>query len=128
MNVTKILLGFSQERANLSITSQVILDLQVSLNILNANVSGRGGEILVDVPSGDVGRVVKAFRDRGVAVKVQRGVEVDGERCIDCGACFSVCPVDAISFGVDRSVCFDEERCISCGLCVDTCPVRAIRV
>ena len=126
--MTKILLNFSKERANLPITSQVILELKVPLSILNANVTTQGGEILAEVSSKEVNRVVKAFRDRGVAVSIQRGIEVDEERCINCGACYSICPVDAISFKEDRSIDFDEEKCIACGLCVDTCPTRAIRV
>lgn len=126
--MTKILLNFPKERANLPITSQVILDLKVPLNILNANVTSQGGEILAEVSSKEVNRVVKAFRDRGVAVSIQRGIEVDKEKCINCGACYSICPVDAISFKEDHSIDFDEEKCISCGLCVDACPTRAIRV
>ena len=126
--MTKILLNFSKERANLPITSQVILDLRVPLNILSANVTTQGGEILVEVSSKEVDRVVKAFREKGAMIMIQRGIEVDDMRCINCGACYSICPVDAISFKEDRSINFDDARCINCGLCMDTCPTRAIRV
>ena len=126
--MAKVLLRFSEKQVNLPITSQIILDLKVLLNILNANMTPQGGEILFEVPSKDVDRVVQAFKKRGVSIAIQKGVEVDSERCINCGGCYSVCPVDAIYFGEDYSVVFDEEKCVSCELCVDTCPTKAIRV
>lgn len=126
--MTKILLKFSERQVNLPITSQIILNLKVPLNILNANVTPAGGEILVEVPPKDVDRVIKAFKERNVAIAVQKGIEVDRERCVNCGACYSICPVDAISFEKDFSLVFDQEKCVSCRLCVDTCPTRAIRV
>ena len=126
--MTKILLKFSDKHVTQPITSQIILDLKVPLNILNANVTPAGGEILAEVPTKDVNRVIKAFKERNVTIAVQKGIEVDRERCVNCGACYSICPVDAISFEKDLSLAFDQEKCVSCRLCVDTCPTRAIRV
>ena len=125
--MTKVLLKFSENQVEQPITSQIILDLKVSLAILSANVTPSGGEILAEVSPKDVNRVVKAFKERNVAVTVQRGVEVDKEKCLNCGACYSICPVGAISFKEDYSISFDQEKCVSCGLCVDACPTRAIR-
>jgi len=124
----KILLKFSEKQVTQPITSEIILDLAVLINILNANVTPQGGEILFEVSSEDVGRVVEAFKNRGVTVAVQRGVAVDKHKCINCGGCYSVCPVDAISLNKDYSVDFDKNKCISCGLCLDTCPTRAITI
>ena len=44
--------------------------------------------------------------------------------CIKCGACASVCPVEAISEG-DAQYLIDE-KCIDCGSCASVCPVGAI--
>ena len=126
--MTKVLLKFSDKQVNKPIASQVIMDLKVPLNILNADVTPKGGEILFDVPSKNIDRVVEAFKKRGVTVAVQKGLEVDLQKCINCGGCYSVCQVDAISFQKNYLVVFDEEKCISCGLCVNTCPTRAIRI
>ena len=126
--VTKILLKFSEKQVGQPLTSQVIIDLGIPLNILSANVSSNGGEILAEVQSKYTSHVTKAFEEKGVTVSIQKGVNIDGERCIHCGACFSICPVDAISRGVDYSIIFDEEKCIACSQCVDTCPTRAIKL
>jgi ferredoxin len=44
--------------------------------------------------------------------------------CINCGACQSECPVDAISEGTEKYV-IDEDKCTECGACADVCPVDA---
>lgn len=126
--MTKILLKFSDKQVDHPITSKIILNLKVPLNILNANVTPKGGEILAEVPPKDVNRVIKAFKENNVEATLQKGITVDIEKCINCGACYSLCPVDAISFKEDLSIAFDEEKCISCGLCVDTCPTRALKI
>ncbi|MBQ2934524.1 MAG: 4Fe-4S binding protein [Clostridia bacterium] len=47
------------------------------------------------------------------------------EECINCGACASGCPVEAINEGDERYV-IDAEACIDCGACEAGCPVGAI--
>jgi len=53
-------------------------------------------------------------------------MRVDDDLCVRCGACVSVCPLDAIEAtdGLVRA----NERCTDCGLCVKVCPMGAIRV
>ncbi len=50
--------------------------------------------------------------------------KIDSE-CIKCGACASVCPVEAISDG-DTQYVIDPGLCIDCGACAAVCPVGAI--
>jgi len=45
--------------------------------------------------------------------------------CVDCGACVSECPVDAIS-ETDGKFVVDAELCVSCGACAGVCPVSAL--
>ena len=47
------------------------------------------------------------------------------DACINCGACESTCPVEAISAGDDTYV-INADTCIDCGACIDGCPVDAI--
>lgn len=48
--------------------------------------------------------------------------KVRSKKCVKCGICRKVCPVDAITgdYKVDR------KKCIGCGKCVETCPFKAI--
>ena len=124
----RILLRFSEENVAEPITSQVILELGIPMRIVTATVNSLGGDILVEVPAVHVEKIVKAFKKKGVVVNFPKLIEVDSNKCFDCGACYALCPVDAISYDEEYSVVFDEKTCIGspCGLCVDACPARAI--
>ena len=128
--MVRILLRFSEKMVEQPVTAQVILEHGVPVSIVAAHINSQGGEILAEVPSTHVEKVIDAFRKKGVTVTVPKLIEVDSERCIDCGACFSLCPVSAIAFREDFSVVFDEQKCIGspCGLCINACPARAIRL
>jgi len=128
--MVRILLRFSEKIVDQPLTAQVILEHGIPISIVAAHVDSQGGEILAEVPSAHADKVVDAFRKRGVTVTVPKLIEVNNERCIDCGGCFSLCPVGAIAFEKDFSVVFDEQKCTGspCGLCVDACPTRAIKL
>ena len=126
--VVRILLRFSEKIVEQPITAQVILEHGIPISIVAARIDSQGGEILAEVPPTHVEKVIDAFREKGVIVTVPKLIEVDSEKCFDCGACFSLCPVSAIAFKEDYSLVFNEKKCIGspCGLCVDACPARAI--
>ena len=48
------------------------------------------------------------------------------EKCIGCGACKRVCPVDCIIGERKQQHNIDYNRCTHCGRCLSTCPVDAI--
>jgi len=124
------MLRFSREIVDMPITSQVILEQGAPVNILSAHMNQQGGEILAEIDADHAEGVIKAFRERGVTVDVRRLIEKDDDKCVDCGACVSICPMDALTFDDDYSVTLLEDRCngVTCGLCVDACPQRAIRL
>ncbi len=128
--MVRVLLKIPEKVTDQAITSQVILEQGVPLNILIAKINQQGGEILVEIPSTHADKVADAFRRRGVDVVIRNLIEVDDERCIDCGSCISLCPVDAITLEEDKSVVFNREKCVgsACGLCVNACPTRAIKL
>ena len=54
-------------------------------------------------------------------------LKAKGKYCTGCGACYNICPKDAIHMEPDSEGFLvpqvDEEQCIHCGLCEKTCPV-----
>ena len=55
-------------------------------------------------------------------------IQIDKERCIQCGKCAQVCPSDImIQDQHTREINVQHmEHCIDCGHCVDVCPVDAV--
>ena len=53
---------------------------------------------------------------------------VDKNKCIGCGSCVQLCPVNAISFDGDGKAIIDPNLCIKCGTCEASCPVQAIKI
>ena len=53
--------------------------------------------------------------------------EVNKSKCIGCGNCLDICPVDAPEIEGGKSVIV-KERCIGCGECLTVCPADAIGI
>jgi len=124
--MTRALLRFSANQVQEPVTSQVILSEGVEMNILSAQIDERGGEILIEFQPEHTSKIVEAFRKRGIKIRVDKFVEVDEEKCVHCGACYSLCPVNAIRINEDHTIIFDEKQCVRCGACLDACPMAAI--
>ena len=127
--MVRILLRFSENIVEEPITSQIILELKVPINIITAQVDSKGGEVLAEVPDESLDKVIRAFRKRGATVSIPKLIEIDSEKCISCGACITLCPVEAITLDNDASMVFNQEKCLgsTCSACVDACPPRAIK-
>jgi len=127
--MVRILLRFSEKIVEQPIISQIILELKVPINIITAYVNSKGGEVLAEVPEKSLDKIVKAFRKKSVTVSLPKLIEVDTEKCISCGSCVALCPVEAITMADDLSVEFNKEKCVgsTCSACVDACPARAIK-
>jgi NAD-dependent dihydropyrimidine dehydrogenase PreA subunit len=55
-------------------------------------------------------------------------IEVDQEKCIGCGECVDVCPVDVYEMQDEKSVPVNVEECIGCESCIEVCEQEAITV
>lgn len=53
--------------------------------------------------------------------------ETDKERCIGCGKCQEICPVDVIKMEGDFPQ-IDRQWCIGCGVCATVCPSSAVKL
>ncbi|MBN1625519.1 MAG: 4Fe-4S binding protein [Deltaproteobacteria bacterium] len=52
--------------------------------------------------------------------------EVDAEKCIGCGNCVEVCPVDVYEIQDSNSVPVNADECLGCESCLEACTEDAI--
>jgi NAD-dependent dihydropyrimidine dehydrogenase PreA subunit len=55
-------------------------------------------------------------------------VEVHEEKCVGCGECVEICPVDVFELQDEKSVPVNEEECLGCESCIEVCEEEAITV
>ena len=72
-------------------------------------------------------RMAKEFPRPADVVHSNFRAEVNGEDCLDCGACRPRCPMDALG-PVEGATAVDHARCIGCGACIGVCPSEALRL
>ena len=53
---------------------------------------------------------------------------VDEEKCIGCGECVDVCPVEVYEIQNGKSVAVNAEECMGCESCVEVCEQDAITI
>ncbi len=126
--MVRILLRLKEDYVSKPVVSEVILENKVPLAILAAHINSKGGEIVLEIPDETLEKIVTAFRAKGVTVTVPKLIDINTEKCFNCGTCVALCPVEAISIAEDSSIKFNKEKCVgsACSICVDACPARAI--
>jgi len=129
---TKLVLTFPQIVVQEPITCSLVEIFHIKLNILRAQIDEKGGKIVLEFTgaSDSIKKGIEYLKEKGVKIQpIEEGVRKDGEKCTECGACVSVCPVDALIF--DRKtwkVIFNDQKCVVCGLCIDACPTTAMEL
>lgn len=120
---------FSPDIVNKAIISDAMKIYNINFNILRADITPKGGKMLIEITGEEVDESIKYIEKRGIHVDpVKKVLKKDDEKCVDCGACVSLCPVKAICIENDWSVGIDNDLCIGCGFCTGSCPMRAITI
>ncbi len=131
MNSKNVLLIFDKKIMYKPLIYRLAKDFDVVFNVLEAKILPKlEGRLILELRGTEesINGSIEYLSREGVAVEtlVKRIVR-DDERCINCGACTSVCRVDALS--IDRTtmeVVFNPDKCVACGLCKIACPVGAM--
>ncbi|MEM4246673.1 MAG: 4Fe-4S binding protein [Candidatus Bathyarchaeia archaeon] len=121
----RAVLKFDKRRVTKPVISTAAIEFDTPINILRADVDEKGGKVLVEIADGRAQQVLEAIKREGVEVEHKTLITIT-HRCIDCGHCITLCPVEAIRQDHDLKVRVEESKCIQCERCVDACPLRAI--
>lgn len=129
----KLVLRFPPDLVGKAIIYHLVKDYGLEFNMLKASVTPKQEGVLVMELSGEQKKYDDALHflnQTGVGVEpLVNDVARLEARCTHCGACVTICPVDAfVVEAPTRRVDFLKDACIACGLCLNTCPVRAMEV
>jgi len=125
INVT-LPLGVIKDISDYSRFINKILKYDISFNILKFSTGSSGINLLLDIPEGKIKTITKSLKKNNIIVNKKGRVIIDDDKCIDCGACISLCPTDALHFNSEDRLEFSYEKCIGCLLCLNSCPKYAI--
>jgi len=132
MEVKNVLLIFKKQIMYKPIIYRLVKDYEVIFNVLEAKIYPKQeGRIILELKGNKEGltTALNYLEDEGVQIEpLSKMIYRDEELCVHCGACTSVCPVDALN--IERSsmeVLFDPEKCVACGLCMKACPFKAMK-
>ncbi|MFX1410813.1 MAG: 4Fe-4S binding protein [Promethearchaeota archaeon] len=103
-----------------------ILKYDISFNLLKFSTGSSGINLLLDIPEDMIKTITESLEKSNIIVNKKGRVIIDDDKCIDCGACISLCPTDALHFNKEDRLEFSYNKCIGCLLCLDSCPRYAI--
>ncbi len=125
----KAWLTFSPNIVSKPIISNLVKNYDITFNILRADITPKGGKMLIEISGTQQKQAIDFMGKEGIHLNpINKVVKKDEEKCIDCGACISLCPVEAIKPAEDWTIEVDDLKCIGCSFCTNSCPTRAIRV
>jgi len=126
INVT-LPIGLINEIDDYSRIINEVLKHDISFNILKFSLDSNGATLLLDIPEDKIGEITESLKKNDIIINKKGRVIVDYEKCIDCGACVSLCPTDSLHLNEEERLEYIEDKCIGCLLCLDSCPRYAIK-
>ena len=131
MKSKNVLLIFDRKIMYKPIIYRLARDFDIVFNVLEAKILPKlEGRLILELRGTEesINRSIDYLTVEGVQVQTLADKIIrDDERCVHCGACTSVCRVDALSINrTTMEVNFDHEMCVACGLCKIACPVDAM--
>ncbi|HHY00613.1 MAG: 4Fe-4S binding protein [Methanobacterium sp.] len=125
----KAWLKFSPRIVNKHVISDLIKTYDVTFNILRADITPKGGKMLIEISGSEAEEGIKYMEKEGIQLNpIKKVVKKDEDKCVDCGECVSLCPVEAIKIDENWTVLLDDQKCIGCGFCTSSCPTKAIKI
>ena len=134
MTSKKIVLIFPKQKIDQPIVYHLIRDFNLVFNILKASITpDQEGHMVLELEgeNAEIEKGIKYLKDQKLSVEpLSKDIKVNWDKCIQCGACVSICPTGALHVKDRKTmeVGFDAGKCIACELCIRPCPPRAIEV
>lgn len=129
----KLVLTFPPRLVREPITSRLVKDHGLEVNILRASISpDEAGHMVVQIDgTGEQLESGKRYLEKtGITWEpLSRDVTWLEDRCVHCTACVTICPSGALY--VERpsmKVAFESEKCIGCELCIPACMYKAMEI
>jgi len=119
MTIINVTIPFGLEERRII---NVILAQNISVNILKLSTGTSGTNLLLDIPEDKINSITEELKKNDVIINKKGRVTMDIEKCIDCGACISLCPTEALHMDEKELLEYSLEKCIGCLLCIDSCP------
>lgn len=125
----RVLVLFQRREYEDSVIHEIVLKSGVVFNILKKEEMPTQVKIMGEIKADEekAQEFIRILKRKGGVVKELGAImKFNGERCVACGMCISLCPTNAIVLNKDFSVKFDFDECVLCMNCVNNCPVKAV--
>src|SRR5665647_218060 len=129
----KLVCYFSAAQSEQPIIYRLIKNFDLIINILKADINPqKEGYLVVELEGSQASydEGTRFMESLGVILEpLSESIVWNEQVCIQCGACASFCPTDALD--IDREsmeVSFQTDKCVVCGMCLECCPTRAIEL
>lgn len=133
LETVKVSLYFPPAQTDKPVIYHLVKDYDLIINIQQAEIGpGKRGKTVMDLTGtrDNLESGLMFLSEQGVGVRMfSTNIIHNEDKCVNCGACVSVCPSGALSMGYPEwTLHFDTPKCLRCKQCVGACPMRAIDV